>query len=141
MVVVMVMVMVMVMAMVMIVVVVVVVTMVTVIPVVPVVMLVARHVFAVVPVITDKVHRATASMIFAAISCPMRLMSRPHVEINRWTAECRIPVNHNGSRVDQRRRFPYAAEINLTKESRLADIHGYSDIRCHYWCGRKKESR
>jgi hypothetical protein len=95
---------------------------------VAVMMPVARNVFAVVPIVPDKIDRATAGMIFSAVTGPMSLVSRGHMQIYRRTGEGRIPVNHNGMRINERRTLRYVAEIDLAKESRVADIHGHSDI-------------
>jgi hypothetical protein len=129
----------MIMIMIMIMIVVVVVVVVMVMSAVTVMMLMAGHVFAVVPIITDKVYRAAAGMIFSAVPCPMTLMAWRYMDIHRRTREGRIAVNHNGTRIDQRRGLWHIAEIDFTKKSRLADIHGHPDIRCHYRCGGNKQ--
>jgi hypothetical protein len=114
------------------------VVMVMVVPVVRVTMLMARHVFAVVPIVTDKVHGATTGVILTAVLCPMLLMSGRHVEIQRRTRERRIPVNYDGTRINQLRGSRFIADIDLTKESGLADIDGDSDVCGHCSRGDKE---
>ena len=58
---------VMVMVMVMVMVVVVIMIVIVVMPMVPVMMVIARHVFAVVPIVTHKVDRTAAGMVFGAM--------------------------------------------------------------------------
>lgn len=125
--------------MVIVVIVIVIVIMVMVMVMVPVMMPMARNVFAVVPIIPDKVYRAAAGMIFSAVTCPMSLMPRRHMQIYRRTGECWIPVNYNRMHIDQRWTLRDIAEIDLTKESRFTNIHGHADIRRQYRCGGEKE--
>jgi hypothetical protein len=123
--------------MIMIMVMVMVMVMIVVMPVIHVTMLMARHVFAVVPIVTHKVHGAATGVIFTAMPCPVLLVSRRHVQIQRRSGERRIPVNHDGTRINQLR-VRDITDIDLTKESGLADIDGDSDIRGHCSRGDKE---
>jgi len=118
---------VMIMIMIMVVVVVVVVVM-TAVVIMVVVMTVSRDVFAVVPIIPHKVHGAATGVVFAAVPFPMPLISRTDVQIHRLPVERRIPMNHNGTRIDQRRRLWHITDIDLAEESGLTDIEGQSQV-------------
>ena len=103
--------------------------------------LVAWYVFAVVPIVAYEVHGASAGMIFAAVLGPMPLMPRGHMQIHRLISEGRIPVNHNGTRIDQRGGLRHITEIDLPKETRLADIDGHSDVGRHGRCRDKQPNQ
>lgn len=89
---------------------------------VPVIMLVTWHVFAVVPIVANKVHESTTGMIFGAMARPMPLMSRRHMQVDRLISERRVPVNHHGPGIDQRRGLRHATDIDLAIEAGLADV-------------------
>ena len=93
-----------------------------------VVMTVSRDVFAVVPIVPHKVHGAATGVVFAAVPFPMPLISRTDVQIHRLPVERRIPMNHNGTRIDQRRRLWHITDIDLAEESGLTDIEGQSQV-------------
>jgi hypothetical protein len=127
--------MIMVVIMVMVVVVVVVViTMIAIMATVLVIMTVTRHILAVVPIVPNKIHGSPARMIFRAMSRPMLLMARRHVQVDRLVSEGGIPVNHHRPRIDQRRRLRHISNIDLPKESGLAHVDGHPDICRHDWC-------
>jgi hypothetical protein len=119
------MVMVMVMGMVMVVVVVVVVvTMIPVVSAVSIIMAVTGHVFAVVPVVPNKVHGTATGVIFGAVACPVPLIPGRYMQVDRLTIECRIPVNHHRSGIDQRRGLRHLTDIDLTEETGFANVDG-----------------
>ena len=113
--------------------VVVVVVVVTAVVIVVVVMTVSRDVFAVVPIIPHKVHGAAACLVFGAVPFPMPLIPRTHVQIHWLPVERRIPMNHNGTPIDQRRRLWHITDIDLAEESRLTHIEGQSNVCRHDW--------
>jgi hypothetical protein len=109
----------------------------TVVPALRVMMLMARYVFMLVPIVTDEEHGATAGVVLGAVPCPMLLMAGRHMQIHGLIGKRRIPVNHDGTRIHQRWGLWYVTDIDLTKESGLADIDGHTEIGGHYRCGDK----
>lgn len=106
----------------------VVVVVVTAVVIMVVVMTVSRDVFAVVPIVPHKVDGAAAGVVFAAVPFPMPLISRTDVQIHRLPVERRIPMNHNGTRIDQRRRLRHITDIDLAEEPGLTDIERHSQV-------------
>ncbi|HEV2702389.1 MAG TPA: hypothetical protein VGV09_12195 [Steroidobacteraceae bacterium] len=134
----MVMVMVMIMVMVMAVIAALVVVTVTMVPIesaVPIIMPVARHIFAVVPIIANEVHGPTAGVIFRTVARPVLLLSRPYVQVDGLVIERRISVDDHGAAIDQRGGLRHIADIDLAKETRFANVNGHPDIGGHRRCG------
>jgi hypothetical protein len=108
---------------------------------VPVMMLVTRYIFAVVPIVSHEVHGATAGVVFSAVLCPMPFMAGTHVQVHRLTVERGVPVNHHGTRIDQRRRLWHVTDIDLAEESGLADIDGKANVSRQGWRSNKEASQ
>ncbi len=86
------------------------------------IMLVTWHVFAVVPIVANKIHGPTAGVIFSAVARPMPLVSRRYMQIDRLIGERRVPVNHHGPGINQRGGLRHATDIDLAIETGLADV-------------------
>jgi hypothetical protein len=96
-----------------------------------VMMLVARYILPVVPIVANEIHGTAAGIVFGAVLRPMPLMTGWHVEIHRFPNEGRIPVNHNGTRIDQHGRLWHITDIDLPEEAGLTHIDGHSDVGRH----------
>ncbi|MGC1459442.1 MAG: hypothetical protein WA825_14295 [Steroidobacteraceae bacterium] len=95
-------------------------------------MLVARYVFAVVPIVTHKVHGTAAGVIFSAMPCPMPLLSWRYVEVNRLVGEGWIPMNHHRMHINQRWGLRDVTDIDLPEESGFPDVHRHAHVRRHH---------
>ena len=122
---------VMIMIMIMVVIMVVIVPTIMVASAILVMMLVARYVFMLVPVVPDEVHGPPAGVVLSAVPCPMLLVARRHMKIYRLIGKRGIPVNHNGTRIHQRWGLRYITDIDLAEKSGLADVDGYSEVGGH----------
>jgi hypothetical protein len=100
-----------------------------------VMMLMARYVLMLVPVVTDKVHGPTTGVVLRAMPCPMLLVSRWHMKVYRLIGKRWIPVNHNGTCINQRWGLRYITDIDLPEKSGLADVDRYSEVGGDCRCG------
>ena len=90
--------------------------------------LVTRHVFVVVPVVSHKVDRPAAGVVLRAMLTPVFLVARRHVQVDRRGGnKLRRPLDHNGLRVNQL--WPRdVANIDLPVEAGLADADRHTHI-------------
>jgi hypothetical protein len=94
--------------------------------------LVSRHVFVVVPVIADEVDPPATGVVLRTMLSPVLLVPRRHVKVNRRSRnEFRRLLDHHGLRIDQLWRRSIA-DIDLTKESRLADADRHTYVAGKY---------
>jgi len=90
--------------------------------------LVAGHVFVVVPVVSHKVDRPAAGVVSRAMLTPVFLMPRRHVQVDRRRGNIlwRL-LDHDGSRVNQLW-WRDVANIDLPVEAGLADADRHTHI-------------
>ncbi len=91
------------------------------IAVIPVLLLITRDVFAVIPVVPHKIHLFATRIVFMAVFTPVFGVTRRNTEIHRWVS-CRHTLNHYRLWIKERRSRE-ASNIDLSIESGLADSY------------------
>lgn len=99
----------------------------SVISVITMLFLVARNVFAFIPVIMYKIDALITGMIFMAVFAPMFGMSGWNTQIDRSPSHRYSAVNDDRLSVNESR-LREIADINLTVKTRLTDTDGDTDI-------------
>src|SRR5882757_2394224 len=90
--------------------------------------LVTRHVFVVVPVISHKVDRSAAGVVPRAMLTPVFLVPRRHVQVDRRGGnKLRRPLDHDGLPENQLW-LRDVANIDLPVEAGLADADRHTHI-------------
>ena len=99
---------------------------------------VLRHIDVVVPAVLNEVDLTTAGIVLRAVTAPVALVARLHVEVyGRLAHILRVLLHHHGLLVDHRR-GRRVAQIDLAIEAGLANIDGNTDIG-HGYGGRCAE--
>lgn len=91
-----------------------------------VLLLVSRHVFIVVPVISHEIDSSATGVVLSTMLAPMLLVSGRHMQVNRRSRnEFRSLLNYHRLRIDQLR-LRRVADIDLAEETGLANGNGYA---------------
>lgn len=99
----------------------------TLVPAVAMLFLIARHIFLVVPTIPNEIDPLTASVVFAAMLAPVFGMPRRHMQIHRLTTD-RDSMNHHRLAVDQLR-TGIIIDVDLSVKSGLAYADRHPNVR------------